>query len=95
MVLAFPSLEYLPILGPKTMAAAKAENPPMAWTAAEPAKSLKPLMANHPLGFHTQLATNGYITPQKITTKIAYDHNFILSAKAPETIDMAAIANPS
>ena len=29
-VLELPSFEYFPILGPKTMAAAKAENPPMA-----------------------------------------------------------------
>ena len=30
IVLEVPSFEYFPILGPKTMAAAKAENPPIA-----------------------------------------------------------------
>lgn len=71
MAFATPSLLYFPILGPKTMAAAKAENPPIACTAAEPAKSLKPLTANHPFGFHTQLATKGYITAQNTKTYTA------------------------
>jgi hypothetical protein len=53
------------------MAAANAENPPIECTAADPAKSLKPLTANHPFGFHTQFATKGYIPAQKIKTYIA------------------------
>ena len=65
---ATPSLLYFHILGPKTIAAAKAEKPPIACTAAEPAKSLKPFTANQPLGFQTQLATKGYITAQKTKT---------------------------
>ena len=35
----FPSAPNLPILGPSTMAPAKAAMPPMAWTTPEPAKS--------------------------------------------------------
>ena len=59
IVFASPLLLYLPNLGPKTIAAANAAKPPIACTAAEPAKSLNPLKANQPLGFQTQLATTG------------------------------------
>ena len=40
--LTFPSLVYLPSRGPRTMAPARAAQPPTEWTTVEPAKSMKP-----------------------------------------------------
>ena len=39
IVLAEPSLLYLPIRGPSTIAPARAHQPPTEWTTPEPAKS--------------------------------------------------------
>ena len=48
IVFGLPSALYFPNLGPSTIAAARAANPPMACTAAEPAKSLNPADDNQP-----------------------------------------------
>src|SRR5574344_2839805 len=44
----FPDFVYLPILGPNTIAPARARNPPQACTTVEPAKSWNPIALNHP-----------------------------------------------
>src|SRR3990167_854292 len=46
ILLAVPSLLYLPILGPTIMAPARANQPPTECTTVEPAKSIKPSLAN-------------------------------------------------
>ena len=47
--LILPSLVYLPIRGPRTMAPARAAQPPTECTTVEPAKSMKPKPSSQPL----------------------------------------------
>ena len=48
MACALPSLSYLPMRGPSSIAPASAAQPPTEWTAASPAKSMKPICASQP-----------------------------------------------
>ena len=48
MAWALPSLSYLPMRGPSSSAPASAAQPPTEWTAASPAKSMKPRLDSQP-----------------------------------------------
>ena len=52
------SLEYLPILGPKIITAAKAIHPPTECTIVLPAKSTKPKSDSHPVVLTEPVTTN-------------------------------------
>ena len=48
MAWGLPSRPYLPMRGPSSSAPARAAQPPTEWTAASPAKSMKPMSASQP-----------------------------------------------
>ena len=48
MARGLPSLPYLPMRGPRSMAPASADQPPREWTTASPAKSRNPRSASQP-----------------------------------------------
>src|SRR5881396_2096933 len=87
---AVPSLLYLPIRGPSTIAPASAVTPPTMCTTDEPAKStwpcprpkFLPSWASQPPP-HTQLAKIGYENIEMKNAKTTNDENFQRSAIAP------------
>src|SRR6056297_3262229 len=89
-----PSLLYLPMRGPSTMAPASAAQPPTECTTVEPAKSEKPASLSQPPP-HCQEPEIGYMTPVSTTTKARNGHSLIRSASAPDTIEAVAATKTS
>ena len=63
MAWGLPSLSYLPMRGPSMAAPSRAMTPPTLWTAAEPAKSWKPMLCSQPPP-HIQWPQMGYTTSE-------------------------------
>src|SRR2546425_8574797 len=98
--LAEPSLLYLPIRAPRTIAPASAVTPPTMWTTEEPAKSTWPWPRPKFLPScdsqpppHTQLANSGYVNIEMKKPKTTNDENFHRSAMAPVGIVAAVSMN--
>jgi len=87
----YPS-EYLPILGPRSIAPTRPAHAPTERTIEEPAKSTKPNESSQP-PFHFQLPAIGYINAVNTTAKTTNSPNLTLSATRPETIVAAVPAN--